>query len=288
MTTTFGDLNGHAVGILMKEVVRRAILTVRTERQVFEVTAKAGYAGDMTDVFTTADSKAQAVYLRTLRECFPDFGIVAEEDGFSVDARNGCTGFFTVDPLDGTKAFIRRQSHGIGTMIALVDGGQVIAAYIGDISTQEIYGFRPGSPHVHRISEFETSQRLTHEIRPLTSQYVLLRDPEPAYGAASQTLIRRFKAHQIDGGSIGIWMSRLWKREVGAVLIPPSVETPWDSAPVIGISQALGYEFLRPTPGSKGWEPFTPAISAKPQRRDHDMLVLHHADLAAARDILNA
>ena len=128
MITRTAPLNGPAVGIILKELVRRAIVTIRNERQVFDVTNKTGYGGDMNDVFTSADRKAQEVYLKLLRECFPDHGIVAEEDALSIPARNGVTGYFTVDPLDGTKAFIRRRSHGIGTMIALVENGRVVAA----------------------------------------------------------------------------------------------------------------------------------------------------------------
>ena len=266
--------------------MRRAILAIRNERQVFEVTAKEGYSGGMTDVCTSADQKAQAVYLRSLRECFPDFGIVAEEDGFAVQPKNGCTSFFTVDPLDGTRAFVRRQSHGVGTMIALVNSGEVVSAYIGDINTHEIYGFRPGSTHVHRITEFETGEVLGHESRPLAEHYVLLRDPERIYSPASQALIGRFRAYEIEGGSIGIWLARLWKREVGAALLPPSIETPWDSAPVVGISRALGYVFLKPADGGSGWTRFDPVISDKMARRDHDMLVIHRDDEAGLAKLL--
>jgi fructose-1,6-bisphosphatase/inositol monophosphatase family enzyme len=52
----------------------------------------------------------------------------------------------TVDSLDGTKAYVRKQFHGIGTMVSLVCDCNVIAAYVGDLMTQEIYGFRPASP----------------------------------------------------------------------------------------------------------------------------------------------
>ena len=55
-----------------------------------------------------------------------------------------------------TMAFVRRQSHGVGTM---VEQGRVVSAYVGDINTQEIYGYRPGSRAVHRITEYETSKR---------------------------------------------------------------------------------------------------------------------------------
>jgi hypothetical protein len=131
-------------------------------------------------------------------------------------------------------------------MLALVEQGQVTSAYIGDVNTHEIYGYRPGSRSVHRISEYETSEQLTHVSRPVAEQYALLRDPPEAYSPASRALLARFKSYEVEGGSIGIWLARLWKREVGAALLLPGVETPWDTAPIIGISKMLGYPLLSP------------------------------------------
>ena len=202
MMTRPAPLNGPAVGIILKELVRRAIVTIRNERQVFDVTNKTGYGGDMNDVFTSADRKAQEVYLKLLRECFPDHGIVAEEDALSIPATNGVTGYFTVDPLDGTKAFIRRQSHGVGTMIALVEDGRVVAAYVGDVNTQEIYGYRYGSGRVHRITEFETAEELVAKASVTADRYILLRDPESAYSQQSRAIIGRFKSFEVEGGSM--------------------------------------------------------------------------------------
>ena len=274
---SFGQLNGHTVGIVLKELVRRAIVTIRNERTVFDVTQKAGYDGAMTDVFTSADRKAQEVYLRSLRECFPHYGIVAEEDELTIAPQDGA-GYFTVDPLDGTKAFIRRQSHGVGTMIALVEQGKVVSAYIGDINTQEIYGFRPDSRRVHRITEFETAEELSHHDRPLAEQYILMRDPERAYSEASRRLLSQFKSWVIDGGSIGIWIARLWKREVGAALLPPSMETPWDRTPIVGIATALGYVFCEADANGR-WQPAEPAVAATTYKRECDLLVIHRDDL---------
>src|SRR4029079_1003558 len=158
--TMHGELNGHAVGIILKELVRRALTTIRNERQIFEATAKRGHSGSMDDVFTSADTKAQAVYVKSLRECFPHHAIIAEEGSLADPLATSVPpdAFFTVDPLDGTKAFVRRQSHGVGTMLALVEQAQVTAAYVGDVNTHEIYGYRPGSRLVHRVSEYEISE----------------------------------------------------------------------------------------------------------------------------------
>lgn len=284
MNNVVAALNGPAVGIILKELVRRAIVTIRNERQVFDVSRKAAYGGamnDMNDVFTSADRKAQEIYLKLLRECFPDHGIVAEEDALTIPAKNGTTGYFTVDPLDGTKAFIRRQSHGVGTMVALVEDRHVIAAYVGDVNTQEVYGYRQGSRRVHRITEFETSEELAAKPSIPAERYILLRDPERAYSPAGQQLISRFKSFEVEGGSIGTWLARLWKDEIGAALLPPGFETPWDSSPIIGISKTLGFAFYRPDGNRNGWERFEPRLPLVPERRAHDMLVIHPATFAA-------
>lgn len=275
-THSFGELNGHAVGIVLKELVRRAITVVRNERQAFEVTSKLGYGGKMNDVFTTADTKAQDVYLCSLQECFPDAGIIAEEDKLSITAKNGENMYFTIDPLDGTKAFIRRQSHGVGTMIACVKDNEIVSAYIGDINTQEIYGYRPGSNKVHRISEFETVQILpTTNTTPLSAQYIFLRDPDHEHSELSQKTIPLFKSSIVDGGSIGIWLARLWKQEVGAVLMKPSYETPWDSTPILGITQKLGYVYFKPTDDAMQWEQYIPDAVKDTYTRNFDLLVVH-------------
>ena len=270
-------MNGHATGIILKELVRRAITTIRNERHMFEATVKEGYSGNMDDVLTSADTKAQAVYLKSLEECFPDDGILAEENTRPLPP--GTRRFFTVDPLDGTKAFVRRQSHGVGTMVALVEEDRVVSAYVGDVNTQEIYGYRPGSSSVHRISEYETSERLTWRERPLNERYLLLRDPPEVYQDASRAVLPRFKSYEVEGGSIGTWLARLWKGEVGAALIPVGMETPWDNAPIIGITETLGYRFYRPS--GTGWALHPASIATTVIRRDHDLLVLHPQDAQA-------
>lgn len=278
-----GPVNGHIVGRVLKEAVRRATVVIRNERAIFETLAKEDAYGRMDDVLTSADRKAQDIYMRTLQECFPRCGVVAEEDSLRIEASQGCTAWFTVDPLDGTKAYIRRQSHGVGTMIALIDKGEIISAYVGDVNTEETYGYRPGSTRAHRITRRESFEEMTFHNPYSPDAYILLRDPKDRYSPLSRNLVeRRFKSYLVDGASIGIWLARLWKREVSAALLPPNFETPWDSAPVIGISLKLGYVFMKPNDEATGWIPYTPKILPEKYRRDHDLLVIHQDDVAAA------
>ncbi len=278
-----GPINGHIVGRVMKEAVRRATVAIRNERLVFEAHAKEGYGGTMNDVFTTADRKAQDIYLRTIQECFPRCGVLAEEDALTIAPAEGCDAVFSVDPLDGTKAFVRRQSHGVGTMVALVIGSDVVCAYVGDINTEEVYGYRPGSGSVYRITQLDTFEKLDYAGGDcLSESYALLRDPPEVYSALARRTLARFKNYESNGGSIGIWVARLWKREVAAVIMPPGWETPWDSNPVFGISKKLGYVFLKPDPdGERGaWREYDPTPVRAKYRRDHDTIIVHRRDCA--------
>lgn len=274
----YPELNGHAVGILLKELVRRAMLVARRHTLTFEVNQKVGYSGEMNDVFTNADCETQAVYVKSLKECFPGIGIIGEEDALVVPSASGNDAYFTIDPIDGTKAYVRRQSHGVGSMIALVIRGEVVAAYIGDVCSGEIYGFRPDSSSVWRITNLEMYERLEanpSSIRFRTS-HLLLRDREKDHGETARQTMDCFNGISVDGGSIGIWMARLWKREVQALILKPSWETPWDSTPVVGISRKLGYMFLRPV--GSWWESYEPSCLREKEWRGHDTLVLHRND----------
>ena len=275
------NFNPHVLGIVMKEAVRRAIMEIRRQRFIFEAKAKTGQSGLLDDMVTTADNEAQKIYIKMLTECFPNYGIVAEEQSLKMECKlPGTNIYFTVDPLDGTKAFVRKQSHGIGTMIALVSESEVIAAYVGDVMTQEIFGFRPESPRVHRISEFDHSEKMA--IRPkfkLSKQYVLLwRDPS-RHNTLTRELIAPkendglFHGVEVTGGSIGIGMARLWKGEVGATILTPHHNTPWDLSPVVGISKQLGFVFLKVQ--DRKLVQFEPVICKETYRTENDMLVVH-------------
>lgn len=277
----YGELNAHAVGIILKELVRRALVEIRYRQFTFDVYQKVGYDGKASDMLTSADGSAQELYETFLRESFPDAGILGEENQLRIPPKNGSSIYFTVDPLDGTKAFTRRQSHGVGSMIAMVEGYTVISAFVGDVNTFEIYGYRPGSKKCHRIKDMRPSEHLLQKDgKRLAEQYALLRDPLEEYSHLSRKFVEEHaKSYQIDGGSIGTWLARLWKQEVGAALLPPSYETPWDRAPVLGICQQLGYVFLAPDEEKTSWEVIHPEVPQEPYKRPYDLLVVHQDNL---------
>ena len=101
----YGTLTPHAVGVVLKEMVRRAIETIQAQQFSFEVEEKQGPSGEL-DFVTSADLAAQEIYLRMIKECLPGCGVIAEEDGLRVPCERDDKLWLTVDPLDGTRAFI--------------------------------------------------------------------------------------------------------------------------------------------------------------------------------------
>lgn len=290
----FGDMNGHAIGIVMKELVRRAIMAIHARRFIFEATGKMSKLHPAKDdLVTDADHEAQSIYIKVLREVFPSFGIVAEEDGVNVKSTHPSHNlWFTVDPLDGTKAFVHMQSHGIGTMISLVCDDEIVAAYVGDANTQEIYGYRPGSDQVHRVASDFTRRLEIDPNRPLSDQRALLRDDARKHS----TFVRErllpigtgpgaVKDLEVEGGSIGISMARLWKGEVGMAILRPGWNTPWDLCPVYGISSKLGFLFFSMQKDGM-WGSYEYLPWPTPTRMDGELIVIHKSrvsELPAAR-----
>lgn len=78
---------------------------------------------------TEADRRAEAVILERLAELTPDIPVISEEEASAgripdVDAR-----FWLVDPLDGTKEFIRRNGE-FTINIALVENGRPVLGVV--------------------------------------------------------------------------------------------------------------------------------------------------------------
>ena len=100
----------------------------------FEITIKP----DQTPV-TQADREAEQAIVGILRSAFPDVGVLGEEFG----AEGPRERRFIIDPIDGTKNFVRRIPIW-ATLIALEDDGEVVAGVIHNPAAGELYTARRG------------------------------------------------------------------------------------------------------------------------------------------------
>ena len=108
----------------------------------FEVTIKP----DLTPV-TQADREAEQAIVRILRGAFPEFGVLGEEFGADGSAERR----WIIDPIDGTKNFVRRIPIW-ATLIGLEVDGEVVAGVIHNPAAGELYTARRGGG-AHRNGE---------------------------------------------------------------------------------------------------------------------------------------
>jgi histidinol-phosphatase len=105
-----------------------AVIVQRWRAQDFSVVTKA----DATPV-TEADRDAEAAIKRVLRDAFPHHAYYGEEEG-----REGEGDYvWLIDPIDGTKAFVRGYPM-FSTQIALMHAGELVLG----VSAAPVYGER--------------------------------------------------------------------------------------------------------------------------------------------------
>jgi 3'(2'), 5'-bisphosphate nucleotidase len=124
----------------------------RALEQVCEIAQKAGaaimevYSGEIaieikTDrsPLTAADKASHAVIVAGLRELTPDIPVLSEEGkDIPYEERNTWERFWLVDPLDGTKEFIKRNGE-FTVNIALIEGQEPVLGVIYVPVTDRLY-----------------------------------------------------------------------------------------------------------------------------------------------------
>jgi fructose-1,6-bisphosphatase/inositol monophosphatase family enzyme len=306
--------NCHGAGVALKEYLRRAVLLIDAGLLTFSASAKAGDPNRPDDVVTDIDHKVEEKLLIWFLETFPGAGIIAEEPSSLealrarfpnrsfenvaekylhllcvVEGLGGVRLYLVLDPIDGTKAFTRRERRGVASQVALVayigDKYYVLAAFVIDAHTREIFGYRPGSDNVHRITRLETSERLNDVVglRPLQEGLAVLRDAVDLHGSIVQRMMAPrakgglLKTHSIETGSMSLSYATLWTTGVMLVTAPFG-ETPWDLAPNLGISLKLGFVPFIIVDDTV--LPYQYPLTPEPYRREGEVVWLHQNQLA--------
>ena len=280
----FGNINEHLVGQFMKNLVTTGITMVQDYKN--DLTAKSKTSiKDTPDFVTQLDILVQERNISAISECFPDYGIIAEEKNLRKKSAPGCELYFVLDPIDGTKALLRGQSHGISTMVALVSGlknRQVLAVCIGDIRSGDLYYFRPNAEKVLRYSHYRDIETLKGTPRaPFNETTALIVKDIEGFSPIFQTILKPVKYGGFIGnreqmsGSIGVLAARLWKREVGCLALRSRAYAPWDIIPVMGISEKLGFVFMSYDETSREFKENRPKITKSIVREPTEWLVIH-------------
>jgi fructose-1,6-bisphosphatase/inositol monophosphatase family enzyme len=281
------DKRKENLGEFMLRIVTRAIKIAQKEAAIFSRIAKPHYNGVDDDLVTSADLKIQAFHVREIRNWDPEGGLIGEEKALRVEPTVGFARgrYFTDDPVDGTKAYGRKQSTGVSSMLAHVTGGKADAVCIGDINTGEIYQYAPGMPPTR--TRFGVKSPLQPNItEDLGKLYVLLDNPPDNFPLVLQKMIRKekggvFKDMEVTSGSVGITVARIWKGEVGMIIMRPnSFDTPWDTTPLVGMNAVLGIKHLKLDPETLEICVFDPELPLEVRRKKYIEILVHETRVA--------
>lgn len=273
----------------LRMVTLNAMRRIRAERFTFKLDWKP-HPDFKKERVTDVDCATELYIREYLGTQFPGVPIIGEEDKTSWLAE-APQSYITVDPIDGTDAFVRMESGGYGPMIAFVTEGRVVAAVIGDVMSGETYV----RDAIGRVLRYEGPQWDAPCVTlradaglSLKDQFVLCGLRESRYSPRFRQLISApqdgglFRDMNIDSGSIGLRTARLWKGSVGGMIMKPRIATPWDDTPTVGMTKALGYVYLRLENGRL--ELFDPGLLTFPARVDYDSLIIHESRIDELRE----
>lgn len=147
----------------MLEIMERAAIAAgETIMEVYDAGPAVTYKADTSPV-TDADHRAERIILADLAAAFPDLPVVAEESvaaGKVPDVAG--RRFFLVDPLDGTKEFLDRDSH-FTVNIGLIEGGVPVAGVIYAPALGVIYAASAGGARKAKVEH----GRISGDWRPI-------------------------------------------------------------------------------------------------------------------------
>ena len=149
-------LDTTALTASLREIAQRA------GREILTVYASDFAVLDKTDAspVTEADTRAERIILDGLSKCAPDVAVVAEESvSAGVIPDLDSQRFFLVDPLDGTREFIKRNGE-FTVNIALVEDGAPTAGVVHLPALDETY-WTTGDGTAWRARGLEAAERIT-------------------------------------------------------------------------------------------------------------------------------
>lgn len=89
---------------------------------------------------TVADRESEDRIAEVLRQSFPDYGILGEEFG----EREGAGARWIIDPIDGTKSFVRANPY-YAVLIALEEEGEITLGVVHEPISGEVYHASKGN-----------------------------------------------------------------------------------------------------------------------------------------------
>jgi myo-inositol-1(or 4)-monophosphatase len=149
------DLIIESLAFAEQTVLSAGEIALRYFRQPIDVDNK--LSGADFDPVTRADREVEAFLRSRLRERFPEYGVIGEEDGLTP---GDSAMSWIVDPIDGTKAFISGYPTW-GILLGLLEGERALAGLMYQPFTGELFSGSPAGAFLQRgtdCSRLQTRQ----------------------------------------------------------------------------------------------------------------------------------
>jgi len=133
----------------------------RAALDIYEGGFTVSHKADCTPV-TEADVAVDEIVVSALQKAYPAIPVVSEERVASLAAARGAHRFFLVDPIDGTKEFIRRTGE-FTINVGLIEGGEPVAGIVYAPALGRLFLAEPGEA-AQELCEKDTRTAL--KVRP--------------------------------------------------------------------------------------------------------------------------
>lgn len=203
---------------------------------------------------TEADLAADAIIRAGLAEAFPDLPVVTEESTASHDL--SAARFVLVDPLDGTKEFLRRQAD-FTVNIALIEDGVPVRGVVYAPARARL--FQTDAAGTSHEEDLTTGQRRPLRVRAPDNAALVVVASKSHRDAATDAWIARYRV--ADSQSAGSSLKFCLVAAGEADVYPRLGRTmEWDTAAGQAVLQGAGGHVVRRddlsplTYGKPGWE----------------------------------
>ena len=184
---------------------------------------------------TEADTKANAIICTTLADLYPNIPILSEENKeVPYDERKGWEYYWCIDPIDGTKEFIKKNGE-FTVNIALIDKNKPVLGVVYAPAIEELYQAKKGE------GAFKNGVKLPLQHNETPQDYLRVVASKSHLSVETQAFIDALPTKKIEqiskGSSLKLCMVATGEADIYPRLAP-TME--WDTAAADAIVREAG------------------------------------------------